>query len=91
VYWSCGGSENCGMEHAVLWRGVMYLGTKLGREATQLDVIQFVSVLQLKLLGCFESILLTVYRQPMGLYRNKINEDQIRQELLSTLAHLSDC
>jgi hypothetical protein len=64
---------------------------KLGRKETWLDVIQFVPILPLKLLGCFESILLTVRRPPVWLYRIKINEDQIRQELLSTLAHLYDC
>lgn len=65
------------MEHAVQGRGVMHLGTKLGRKESELDVIQFVSFLPLKLLGCFESIPLPVHRPPMGLYRIKINKDQI--------------
>jgi hypothetical protein len=76
-YKSCSESANCDMEHAVQWRGVMYWGTKLGRKESQLDIIQFVSILPLKLLGWFESVLLPVHRSPMGLYRIKINKDQI--------------
>ena len=69
----------------------MYVGTKLGGKETQPDVIHFITILPLKVLGCFEITLLHVHRPPMVLYRFKINKDQIWQELLSTLAYLYDC
>jgi hypothetical protein len=77
VFRSCSGSANCGVEHAVQWRGVMYVGTKLGGKETQPDVIHFITILPLKVLGCFEITLLHVHRPPMVLYRFKINKDQI--------------
>jgi len=73
-YRSCSESANCGMEQAVQWRGHV-LRNKIGKKRAR--GILFVSILPLKLLHCFESILLPVHRPPMGLYRIKINKDQI--------------
>jgi hypothetical protein len=58
------------MEHPVQWKGAMYLGTKFGGKEMQPNVIQFVSILLLKLLGCCDIILPPIRRPPVGLYRN---------------------
>jgi len=88
-YRTCSGSANCGMEHSVQWRGVMYWGTKLWRKESQLDVIQFVSILPLKLFWKYCAT--CSYPSPMGYTELKINKDQIWHELLSTQAHMFDC